>query len=136
MEDNPADVYLLRKALQEAGLNFELTVINDGIKALELFRNPANLAQMPDPDLAILDLNMPGAGGIEVLTAIRQSPGVADVPVAVITSSADLRERRRAEELGIERFIVKPHDLDSSLQIGHVLKEVLLGRSPSGGGII
>ena len=61
VEDNPADVYLLELALKQAGLNFELTVIEDGAEALEFIQTKA--AEIPKPDLAVLDLNVPSNGG-------------------------------------------------------------------------
>ena len=123
VEDNPADVYLLREALRQAGLHFELTVIEDGAEALEFIHRKA--AEIPKPDLAVLDLNLPSCGGIEILAAIRRNEHLADVPVAVVTSSAAPLERRQVENLGVARFITKPADLAEFLEIGEVLKEVL-----------
>ena len=128
VEDNPADVYLLQQALKQAGLNFELTVIEDGAKALEFIQTKA--AEIPKHDLAVLDLNLPSHGGVEVLAALRQNPDLADVPVAVVTSSAAAVERGQVEKLRVERFITKPPDLDEFLKIGEILKEVLLGDEP------
>ncbi len=123
VEDNPADVYLLREALREAGLNFELTVIEDGAEALEFIRTKAS--EIPKPDLAVLDLHLPSYGGIEILAAIRRNEHLAYVPVAVVTSSAAPLERSQVEKLGVARFITKPPDLADFLKIGEVLKEVL-----------
>ena len=81
-------------------------------------------------DLAVLDLNLPSHGGVEVLAALRQNPDLADVPVAVVTSSAAAVERGQVEKLRVERLITKPPDLDEFLKIGEILKEVLLGDEP------
>jgi CheY-like chemotaxis protein len=126
VEDNPADIYLFREALKEAGLNFELTVIEDGADGLAFARHQGKYAATPVPDLAVLDLNLPRAGGASVLEAMRQSKALQRVPVFIMTSSAEPREQVRAMELGVERFITKPLDLEDFLQIGHVVKEVLL----------
>ena len=124
VEDNPADVYLLRRALSQAGLQCDLTVIDDGADALAYIQSSAQGG--PRPDLAVLDLNLPGHSGIEVLGSVRQSKNLTDLPVVVMTSSASLPERRQVEQLGVSRFITKPHDLNEFLQIGEVLKEVLM----------
>ena len=124
VEDNPADVYLLRRALSQAGLQCDLTVIDDGADALAYIQSSAQGG--PRPDLAVLDLNLPGHSGIEVLGSVRQSKNLTDLPVVVMTSSASLPERRQVEQLGVSRFITKPHDLNDFLQIGEVLKEVLM----------
>ena len=64
---------------------------------------------------------------IEVLAALRQNEHLADVPVAVITSSAAGVDRGQVEKLGVESFITKPPDLGEFLKIGEKLREVLLG---------
>ena len=128
-EDNPADVYLLRYALKQAGLSFELSVVEDGAKALEYVRNYSS-AEDHRPDLAVLDLNLPTHGGIEVLAEIRQTEALSEVPVVVLTSSAAPLERSQVEQLRVARFITKPPDLATYLKIGEVLKEVLLGSEP------
>src|SRR5260221_7552676 len=115
VEDNPADVYLLKQARRHAGPNFELTVIDHGAEALDLVSNPAKLAAMPKPDLAILDLNLPGEGGTEILAAMRKNAYLDDVPVAIVTSSSAHLDRTRVETFRIQRFITKPHELAAIL---------------------
>ena len=129
VEDNAADVYLFREALETAGLNFKLTVIENGADGLAFARRQGEYAASSVPDLAVLDLNLPKIGGASVLEAMRQSRDFERVPVFIMTSSALPRERARAMELGVERFITKPLDLEDFLKIGHVVKEVLL-KSP------
>jgi two-component system, chemotaxis family, response regulator Rcp1 len=126
VEDNAADIYLFREALKAAGLNFELTVIENGADGLAFARRQGKYAASSVPDLAVLDLHLPMSGGASVLEAMRQSKDLERVPVFIMTSSAAPREQARARELGVERFITKPLDLEDFLQIGHVVKEVLL----------
>ena len=126
VDDNPADVYLLRQALKRARLNFDLTVIEDGADVLELIQTKA--LEIAKPDLAILDLNLPSNGGIEVLAALRQNKNLSDIPVAVMTSSAAPLERNLVEQLGADRFITKPPELEAFLEIGDELKDVLIDR--------
>jgi len=129
VEDNAADTYLLRRALKDAGLNVELTVIEDGAEALAFVRHEGKYAARPIPDLAVLDLNLPKLGGATVLHALRQNTDLCHVPVAIMTSSTGPREQVKAEELGDGRFITKPPDLEDFLKIGQVLKEMLLERA-------
>jgi CheY-like chemotaxis protein len=126
VEDNEADIYLLRQALKEAALDVELTVIEDGAEALSFARHQGKYAGFPPPDLAVLDMNLPKNGGAEVLEAMRLSKELSKVPVAVMTSSASPAEQLKAKQLGVERYITKPPDLEDFLQIGHVLREVLI----------
>jgi CheY-like chemotaxis protein len=128
VEDNPADVYLLRQALDGAGLNVELTVIEDGGEALAFGRRQGKYAAVPIPDLAVIDLNLPKSGGAAVLEAMRQHKDLSHVLVAVISSAAELPEHMKAKELAFDRYITKPPDLEDFLQIGQVLKNMLLER--------
>lgn len=129
VEDNPADVYLLGQALKQAGVKFELKVIDDGAEALEFVRNHIQ-TEKDELDLAILDLNLPTNNGIEVLAGIRQNGALSDMLVVVLTSSAAPLERSQVEQLRVARFITKPPDLADFLKIGDILKEVLLGGEP------
>ncbi|MEO8128231.1 MAG: response regulator [Bryobacteraceae bacterium] len=126
LEDNPADVYLLRKALDAAGMQFELTVIENGAEGLAFARREGVYAASPIPDLAVLDLNVPKGGGVTVLGAMRRSKELEFVPVVIMTSSATPREQATAGSLGVQRFITKPTDLDEFMEIGGLLKEILL----------
>jgi CheY-like chemotaxis protein len=126
VEDNEADIYLLRLALKEAALDVELTIIKDGADALAFARQQGKYAGIPAPDLVVLDMNLPKNGGAEVLEALRRNMHLSKVPVTVMTSSASPVEQLSAKRLGVERYITKPPDLEDFLQIGHVLREVLL----------
>uniref|UniRef100_Q028L4 Response regulator receiver protein n=1 Tax=Solibacter usitatus (strain Ellin6076) TaxID=234267 RepID=Q028L4_SOLUE len=125
VEDNPADVGLFRLALKDAELDCDLTVLEDGAAALSLIRHSDTGAGARIPDLAVLDLNLPKNGGLEVLEAIRANSAFANMRVAILSSSSSPRERARIEEFGVDRFITKPLDLDGFLGIGSVLKDLL-----------
>lgn len=124
VEDNPADVDLLRLALERAELDCDLTVIADGGDALALVQHPWT-ADSQLPDLVLLDLNLPKNDGLEVLSAMRGNPELARVSVAVLSSSSSPRDRTKMEAFGICRYITKPLGLDEYLEIGWVLKELL-----------
>jgi CheY-like chemotaxis protein len=134
VEDNAADVYLLRKALTSAGLNFDLTVIEDGAAALTFVRGEGKYAGVPAPDLAVLDLSLPKNDGLEVLEAIRATERFVNMPVVVTSSSPSPPARLKEPHLQPARYLVKPPDLENFLQIGKTLKEILLeSRAGSGG---
>jgi chemotaxis family two-component system response regulator Rcp1 len=130
LEDNPADIYLFRRALKNAGIDFELTVIEDGVEGLAFARRQGKYEGSFIPDLAVLDLNLPKGGGESVLMAMRHSNHLDRVPVVIMSSSAAPSEQATVKELGIEQFIRKPADLEAFMQIGHLLKEILLKRVP------
>jgi CheY-like chemotaxis protein len=123
VEDNPADVFLVRKALQERGIAFELTCFEDGEEALKsLSRQERN-----EPDIILLDLNLPMTEGVEVLRRIRTIPELFNVPVAILTSSASPTDIDRTKSLGVTRYISKPMALDDFLrEVGRQVEEMLL----------
>ncbi len=125
IEDNPADVELLRLAFRCASLECELTLLEDGAEALAFVRRVEAAGSEAVPDLAVLDLNLPKNDGVEVLEALRGASAFADMPVAVLSSSASSRERNRIEQYRVGRYITKPPDLDEFLQIGFILKDLL-----------
>jgi len=128
IEDNPADVELLRRALASAQLDYELTLLEDGAEALAFLRRLQTDKDERSPDLTVLDLNLPKNDGVEVLQAMRANRAFGAAPVAVLSSSASTRERARIEQFGIGRYITKPADLDEFLNIGFILKELLMER--------
>jgi CheY-like chemotaxis protein len=126
VEDNAADIYLFRQALERAGLTFELTVIKDGDDALAFATSDGKRSTGRVPDLVVLDLNLPKVGGCEVLEALRQNADVSNLAVAVMTSSAAARDYERCAELGVARYLTKPLELEDFLRIGEVVKQILL----------
>jgi CheY-like chemotaxis protein len=133
VEDSRADVHLLKVALQEAGLAVELTVFEDGVDALGFLRDPKGSL----PDLALIDLNLPRKGGMEVLQTVRQNHCMPAMPIAVLTSSPSPVDRARMEQLGVISYLTKPPDLAGYMHLGAVLKEILIecGRQRAPGGM-
>lgn len=127
IEDNSADVELLRLALHEADVECDLVVLEDGGQALEFVRGQGKYLDREAPDLTILDLNLPRNDGIEVLEEMRLTPLFAQTRVAVLSSSSLPRERARLESLQVSRFIMKPCDVEEFLHIGVLVRELLAG---------
>lgn len=126
VEDNPADVGLVREALYEHEVRYNLTVLTDGERAVELI-DRLDREQMNCPDLVLLDLKLPKKGGFEVLQRMRTSVQCAHVPVVILTSSNAQEDRALAAKLGVTKYIRKPDRLDEFLKVGGVLKEILTG---------
>ncbi len=125
LEDNEGDVFLLKKALANAGITFQLTVIEDGASGLAFARRKGEHAAFI-PDLAVLDLNLPKGGGLAVLEAIRISKDLEHLPVVITTSSATSGERASADVYNVAKFITKPSGLEEYLKIGGTLKTLLM----------
>jgi two-component system response regulator len=128
-EDNPADIYLIRRALAENNVSCLLHVVLDGNEALSLLRGEGKFAGAARPHLILLDLNLPRHDGMEVLQHVRQDRQLAAVPVIVFTSSDSPADRLSATHLGVSRFIKKSSLLDEFMAVGAVIRELLT--SPS-----
>ena len=124
-EDNPGDVLLFREALNSQGLRCNVMVAADGQKAIALLRSEAGSAYRPD--LIVLDVNLPKDNGDAVLRYVRRQPGLAGVPVIMLTSSASPADRAAALDLGATLFLEKSSDLNELLQFGNIVAAVLAG---------
>jgi CheY-like chemotaxis protein len=122
-EDNPADVYLIREALKEHGVDCAIQTASDGREVLTLIDSAGPAWH---PDLIILDLNLPRHDGIELLRKLRSTAELSRVPVVVLTSSDSPRDRATATELGATRYLSKPSNLEHFLELGAVFKELLM----------
>jgi CheY-like chemotaxis protein len=135
-EDISDDVFLFRRALSKAGVRNPVQVVTDGEEALSYLSGAgkfADRATYPLPFLAILDLKMPYRSGFEVLSWIKSHPSLFDLPVVVLSSSAQKLDQLRAYELGARSYLVKPPtpqaflDLATSMDSFYISK---LGTSP------
>jgi CheY-like chemotaxis protein len=95
VEDNAGDVYMIREAMGEAGLSYDLHVVDTGIKAIDYLRHRGQFSVAPHPDLVILDLNLPAKTGQEVMAEMESSPELSEVPVAVLTTSKSEKDISR-----------------------------------------
>jgi two-component system response regulator len=132
-EDNPADVYLIREALaaEQMGDRIQLEVVSDGEQAIDYVLRRGAYVDAPRPDLVILDLNLPKSDGVDVLRCARKQPGLANVPIIVLTSSDSPADRTAIENLGANNFITKPSDLDAFMALGGTLLSYVRAKSSS-----
>ncbi len=121
VEDNPTDALLLRRALSEHGVDYEMVVVRDGEEAIEYLEK----CKGAKPELIIVDLNLPKEDGIEVLKVYRGSPSFIETQMVILTSSDSPSERQRAEIIGVDAYLRKPIELDAFLALGGTLKKLL-----------
>ena len=124
-EDNPGDVFLIRRALERHGLKAELKVVEDGQAALRFLDRAESDDPEACPDLILLDLNLPRAPGSRVLRRVKQSARLADTPVIVVTSSDSPADRETVAQLGAAHYFQKPGDLASFMRLGGIVREAL-----------
>ncbi|MDZ4202229.1 MAG: response regulator [Gallionella sp.] len=112
LEDEPADANLVRSALKENHVLCNLHHVLDGVEGLEFLRRQGRYAEVPVPDLILLDLNMPRMNGREFLEAVKADEELKMIPVVVLTTSDVERDVVASYKLGAAGYITKPVDMD------------------------
>lgn len=107
VEDNHGDVLLVRQALKSIATAVQLHVAKDGAAALEFVRRKS-----PQPDLIILDMNLPQKSGAEVLDELKADTELREIPVVVFSSSGAVRDVRAAYRAQASSYVRKPEDVD------------------------
>lgn len=112
VEDNPADILLMQRGFQaETWSHISLQIINSGDAAVAYLRGEGDYgdrSRYPIPSLVLLDWNLPGRSGAEILAWIKQQPGLKRLPVIVLSSSGEKSSVNRAYDLGANSYLVKP----------------------------
>ena len=119
VEDSPEDYETTVRSFKRAGVANAIKHCVDGDEALDyLFqRGPyADAKSAPRPGVILLDLNMPGTDGREVLTQIKQDPNLHNIPVIVLTTSDDERDIDGCYRDGANSYIQKPVDLPKFIE--------------------
>lgn len=119
VEDNPHDLDLTVRALKKGNLANRVTTVRDGAEALDFVFCRGKYASrniLDGPRVIFLDLKLPKVDGIEVLRAIKTDPRTHRIPIVIITSSAEERDRVKSYELGANSYVVKPIEFDDFMK--------------------
>jgi len=108
VEDNPGDVDLAREGFEDGKIRNNLHVVGDGEQAMAFLRREGLYAELPRPDLILLDLNLPRMDGREVLAAIKGDEELKSIPVVVLTSSQDEADVLASYQLQANCYVSKP----------------------------
>jgi two-component system, chemotaxis family, response regulator Rcp1 len=112
VEDNAADVRLIREGIAALESKCRLSVVGDGEEALDFLRRRGKHAAAPRPTLMLLDLNLPRMDGLEVLQIMKSDPALKRIPVMILTSSSSVRDVNSAYDLGANSYLRKTGALD------------------------
>lgn len=139
VEDNPGDVRLTRESLQEDKLWNNLSVVKDGVAAMEYLRFEGEFAGVTRPDLILLDLNLPRKNGLEVLREIKSDTALRRIPVVVLTTSKAEEDVIKTYDSHANCYITKPVDLEQFIKVVRSIERfwlsiVELPATSSGGG--
>ena len=111
VEDNPRDEALTLRALRKSNILNQVVVVHDGVEAVDyLFAPDLDGALRPLPQLVLLDLKLPKLDGHEVLRRIRSDPRTQVLPVVILTTSVEDRDRLDGYRLGANSYVRKPVD--------------------------
>jgi CheY-like chemotaxis protein len=117
VEDSPGDVRLTREAFKDAKMHVNLHVASDGAEAMAFLGREGKYANVPRPDLILLDLNLPKKDGREVLEEIKESPTLKTIPVVILTTSASGADIQQSYQRHANCYITKPVDLEGFLKV-------------------
>jgi chemotaxis family two-component system response regulator Rcp1 len=117
VEDNPGDVRLTMEALKESKLQNNLSVVTNGMEAMAFLRKEGGFAGAVQPDLILLDLNLPKKDGREVLKEIKEDPSLRRIPVAILTISKAEEDILKTYNLHANCYITKPLDMEQFIKM-------------------
>ena len=116
-EDNPGDARLTEKAFDRGNIINNLHVVENGIETMKFLNREGEYGEKPRPDLVLLDLNMPGKDGWEVLEEVQDDLELARIPIIVLTSSEAEEDIVKSYELQANAYLTKPVDFQGFLEI-------------------
>jgi len=122
-EDNPGDIRLTREALRATNINHHLHVVLDGVEAMAFLRHQGAYAGTPQPDLILLDLNMPRMDGRHVLALLKSDADLRRIPVVVLTCSQNETDIQAVYELQANCYVTKPSDFDEFMSVVKAIEE-------------
>jgi len=122
VEDNSADIFLLRHALDQNGEEYVLDVLRDGEAAIEFIERQRSAGPDAEPCVIVLDLHLPKHDGTTVLKMIKREPALAFVQVVALTTVASPKDEQEIRELGVRLYRAKPTLLDEWV---HLAGEIL-----------
>jgi two-component system, chemotaxis family, response regulator Rcp1 len=117
VEDNPGDVILTREALREGKIANNLHVVEDGEQAMAFLRREGPYAEVPRPDVVLLDLNLPRKDGREVLAEVKSDPKLKHIPVVILTTSRNEEDVMNTYGLHANCYLVKPVEYAPFLEV-------------------
>ena len=117
VEDDEGDVLMTREALHEGKVLNRLTVVGDGVEAVDYLRRNEPYTDAPRPDLILLDLNLPKKDGRQVLADIKADAELRRIPVVVLTTSAADEDVLGSYDLHANAYVTKPVDFDRFVEV-------------------
>ena len=125
IEDNETDRLVMQEILEQCGIDFRLCIAVNGSDAIKYIQHTGVDESAPRPGLVLLDLNLPGISGLEVLKQIRKTTRYDGVPVVIVTSSDSEHDKGVTAQLSVNAYFRKPTSLPEYLELAPVIHQVL-----------
>ena len=117
VEDSPSDTELTVEALKDFKVRNHVSIVEDGVQAMQFLRRQGSYAGAPRPDMIMLDLNLPRKDGREVLAELKGDDNLKTIPIVVLTTSRAEQDILRAYQLNANCYINKPVDFNQFLEV-------------------
>lgn len=128
-EDDTSDAFFFQRAFKRGGLPVSLHFVRDGQEAIDYLQGEgkfADRAAHPLPQLLLLDLKMPRLDGFDVLEWVRKHPELRRLQVIIFSGSDEPEDIKRAEKMGANSYLVKPHSIEEmNLLVGRFKKHLI-----------
>lgn len=123
VEDSPEDFEVLSRAFRKAEMFVPLQRAEDGQEALNYLHRLIGIGDdVPPPALILMDLNLPGIDGVELIKQIKSSPKTAAIPLLVLTTSHSERDVQQTYAAGANSFLSKPSDMAGYIRLAQMIK--------------
>lgn len=127
VEDDPAAIRLVEEAFEAVERTITLIVATDGVEAFDVLANRGEYAELPRPDLIILDLDLPEKNGQQVLAELQEDDGLRQIPVVVFSQTDDPETIAACYRHGANAYIVKPMEYEGTHSVVERLTDFWLG---------
>lgn len=126
IEDSPSDANLTIQSLQQAKITNTLHWVEEGEAAMDFLYQRGDYPDAPRPDLIVLDLNLPGMDGREILAEVKADPSLRRIPVVVLTTSSNEEDVLRSYDLNANCYVTKPFDVQQFIQVVQLISDFWL----------
>jgi CheY-like chemotaxis protein len=126
VEDDLDDAGMTIETLRNGDVPCRVSLVRDGDEAMEFLLRQQQYRRVPQPDLILLDMDLPKKTGREVLAEVRANERLKGIPVVVLTSSQTHQEILQAENLHVENYLIKPVNVEKFLHVVKLLRKYLL----------
>ncbi len=123
IDDDDEDILVLQESLANTGLDFHLTIIHKGCEAVRYFEQLSHNSLEPNPDLIILDLQLPDLNGIDLLRTIRNDPALIRIPIIAYTGLDDGKHIASCYKAGINCCIKKPTTIQDATNLANSIND-------------